>query len=183
MDVTGGNGHRATPPSRMSEARFLDAFGWVYENSPWVARAAFDRGLTVEHDDPAGLASLMASVVAAAPDDTRLALLRAHPDLAGKLALAGGMTASSVDEQAGAGLDRCTPEELAKFQDLNTRYTGKFGFPFILAVRGHDRLEILRIFAERLGNTPDEEFAEALRQVDRIAELRIRDHFAAPPGE
>ncbi|HSF93952.1 MAG TPA: 2-oxo-4-hydroxy-4-carboxy-5-ureidoimidazoline decarboxylase [Thermohalobaculum sp.] len=166
-------------PSRMTRAEFLAAFGSVYEHSPWIAEAAADAGLGADADTAAGLAACLASVVDGAPPATKLALLRAHPDLAGKLALAGEMTDSSVSEQASAGLDRCSPAELARFQELNDAYVGKFGFPFILAVRGYQRAEILEIFARRLENSPEVEFAEALRQVNRVASLRIRDRFDA----
>lgn len=168
-------------PSQMSPAQFLDTFGDVYEHSPWIARDLLARGLDSRADSAEGLASVMAEVVSAASDQQKRDLLRAHPDLAGRLALAGEMTASSVSEQAAAGLDNCTAEEVAQFQDLNGRYIEKFGFPFILAVRGHQRWEILEVFASRLTNEPETEFAEALDQVNRIATLRIQDRFAMAP--
>jgi len=104
-------------------------------------------------------------------------LLRAHPDLAGKLAISGELTADSTSEQASAQLDKCTPEEFAEFQSLNDRYKEAFGFPYILAVRGRNRQEILENFRSRVDNTPDTEFAEALKQVHRIALLRIEALF------
>lgn len=167
------NNDGAMKPSQMSEEQFMTAFGSVYEHSPWIALEAFHHGLTGEHDEAAGLSGLMVSVVDAAPKDTKLELLRAHPDLAGRLAQQGEMTAASVEEQSGAGLDQCSSEELARFQSLNVRYTTKFGFPFIIAVAGRQRAEILRIFAERTDNSVEDEFAEALAQVNRIACLRI----------
>jgi OHCU decarboxylase len=160
-------------PSQMSERQFVETFGSVYEHSPWIAQEAFKLGLKAEHDDAPGLSGLMASAVAAASNDKRLELLRAHPDLAGRLAQRGELTASSVDEQSGAGLDQCSPEEFSLFQDLNDRYTAKFGFPFIIAVRDHKRPEILRIFEERMENSIEAELAAALAQVNRIAALRI----------
>ncbi len=163
----------AMRPSQMTEQQFMETFGSVYEHSPWIALEAFRAGLTAEHDRAAGLSGLMASVVANAPEDRKLELLRAHPDLAGKLAQRGELTEASVEEQSGAGLDQCTREELSLFQDLNDRYTSKFGFPFIIAVRGHQRPEILRIFEDRTQNSVAEEFLQALAQVNRIAALRI----------
>ncbi len=163
----------AMKPSQMTEQQFMTAFGSVYEHSPWIAREAFGVGLTGEHDEAAGLSGLMVSVVAAASKDKKLELLRAHPDLAGRLAQQGAMTAASVEEQSGAGLDQCSAEELSLFQSLNDRYTTKFGFPFIIAVSGRHRAEILRIFEERTNNSVEDEFAAALAQVNRIACLRI----------
>lgn len=170
------------PPSQMSARRFVDAFGDVYERSPWVAEAAFAHGLDASADTVEGLSALMAAAVSSATARQQLTLLRTHPDLAGRLALAGEMTASSASEQSAAGLDRCSPQELARFQQLNAAYTEKFGFPFIIAVRGLDRQKILQRFSERLGNSREAEFEEALRQVNRIARLRIRERFAAAPG-
>ncbi len=151
----------------------MEKFGSVYEHSPWIALEAFRLGLTDAHDGASGLAQAMASVVNAAPDTTKLELLRAHPDLAGRVAQRGELTASSVEEQSGAGLDQCSAEEFSLFQELNDRYTAKFGFPFIIAARDHERADILHMFEERAGNSIEDEFAEALRQVNRIAFLRI----------
>ena len=163
----------------MTRDEFLTLFGSVYEHSPWVAEAMVGAGLDTDSDSAAGLAAQMATVVDGASDKTKLALLRAHPDLAGRLALAGRITASSTSEQASAGLDRCSPEELERFRELNAAYTGKFGFPFILAVRGYQRDEILNIFVQRLENSPEAEFKEALSQVKCVAGLRIQDRFNA----
>lgn len=163
----------AEPPAAMARDAFLARYGHVWEDSPWIAEAAWDRGLGPETETPEGLAEAMAREVDAAPREARLALLRAHPDLAGRLALAGGLTEDSTREQAGAGLDACTPEELAEFTALNARYVERFGFPFIVAVRGRHRTEILEIFRRRAGDDPETEFAEALAQVKRIARLRL----------
>ena len=103
-----------------------------------------------------------------------MALLRAHPDLAGKLAVEGELTAESTSEQAGAGLERCSPEEFEEFQRLNDAYTARFGFPFILAVKGYDRAGILAAFRRRVGHDRATELREALDQVHRIARLRLR---------
>jgi OHCU decarboxylase len=115
----------------------------------------------------------MAGVLAGADREAKFALIRAHPDLAGKAAVAGDLTADSASEQAGAGLDRCSPEEFARFQDLNAAYKGKFGFPFIIAVRGLGRTEILDAFERRIANDPEAEFATAIEQINRIARMRL----------
>ena len=105
----------------------------------------------------------------------KLALIRAHPDLAGRLAIAGELTAASTSEQASAGLDHCTPEELARFQDLNQAYKARFDFPFIMAVKNRSRQEILAAFEARLANSPEQEFDTALAEIHKIALLRLLD--------
>jgi 2-oxo-4-hydroxy-4-carboxy-5-ureidoimidazoline decarboxylase len=120
----------------MSRTDFVARFGGVFEHSPWIAEAAYESGLA---EDAEGLHRAFCAVLAEADEASKLALLRAHPSLAGKLALAGGLTAASNAEQASAGLDRCTPDELLRFRTLNTAYEAKFGFPFIMAVRGVPR--------------------------------------------
>ena len=159
--------------ANQARAAFVARYGDIYEHSPWVAEAVFDSGQA--EAAPEALHLAMAAVVDGAGQEAQLTLLRAHPDLAGRLALAGGLTAASTSEQAGAGLDQCNPEELARFQDLNTRYTERFGFPFILAVKGKGRAEILDAFETRIDNDPETEFAMALEQVHRIALLRLTD--------
>ncbi len=162
-------------PSRMDRTAFLARFGHVFEHSPWVPEGAFDAGLTPAADTAEGLHAAMIAVLRAAPRERQLALLNAHPDLAGKLAVCGELTADSTSEQASAGLDRCTPEEFQRFTGLNDAYKAKFGFPFILAVKGRTRAEILEAFERRIHNTPEEEFATALAQVERITLLRLKD--------
>ena len=149
---------------------FIARFGGIYEHAPWVAEAVCGDGPT--GDDPLALCTPMRAAVERAGHRRQLVLLRAHPDLAGRLGLA-DLTKDSSSEQQGAGLDQCTPDELAEFQTLNDTYKARFGFPFILAVKGHDRASILRIFRERVTNDPDTEFAEALSQVHRIARFRL----------
>ncbi|MDF2232659.1 2-oxo-4-hydroxy-4-carboxy-5-ureidoimidazoline decarboxylase [Albimonas sp. CAU 1670] len=163
----------AQPPAEMPRDAFVATFGGVYEHSPWVAERAWDQGLGEETATAGGLSGALHAQVTAASHAERLALLRAHPDLAGKLALAGGLTAESSAEQAGAGLDQCTPEELAEFQDLNARYQARFGFPYILAVKGRRREQILENFRARVDEEPEAEFEEAIEQVRRIALLRL----------
>jgi OHCU decarboxylase len=160
------------PPGTLDREGFLARYGGVYEHSPWIAGAVWDEGAA--SDDEATLAGAMAARVEAAGEDARLALLRAHPDLAGKLAVEGELTAESTSEQAGAGLERCSPEEFEEFQRLNDAYTARFGFPFILAVKGHDRAGILEAFRRRVGHDRATELREALDQVHRIARLRLR---------
>lgn len=161
------------PPSTLSREDFLARYGGVYEKTPWIARDVFDAGLARRDDEIAVLAGRMRACVEAAGYDEQLALLVAHPDLAGKLASAGALTAESTTEQAGAGLDQCTPDELTEFQRLNTAYTNRFGFPFILAVAGYRRPQILDIFRQRAANGLELEFSTALEQVHKIARLRL----------
>jgi OHCU decarboxylase len=161
------------PPRGMTREEFLSRFGGVYEHSPWIAEAVWRRGLTPAEDTPQGLAAALAAVVHGADDDSKLALIRAHPDLAGRAAVAGDLTAASRSEQAGAGLDRCSPEEFRRFHELNDAYKEKFGFPFILAVAGKTRQDILAAFEARLGNDRETEFRTALAEIDKIARLRL----------
>ncbi|PKQ12624.1 MAG: polysaccharide deacetylase [Alphaproteobacteria bacterium HGW-Alphaproteobacteria-1] len=165
-------------PSEMTRADFVTAFGGVFEHSPWIAEAAHDGELGPTHDTAAGVHLALARVFRTAPEDRRLGVLTAHPDLAGKLAAAGRLTKESTMEQAGAGLDMLTDDERATFTALNDAYTAKFGFPFIIAVRDHGKPAILAAFQRRLDNDRATEFAEACRQVERIAELRLQEIFA-----
>jgi OHCU decarboxylase len=161
-------------PTRLSRALFVERFGSIFEHSPWVAQEAFDRGLGgPEADTAAGLARRMSAVVTAAPREKQLALINAHPDLSGRLAQAKLLTADSTAEQASAGLDQLTPSELARFTALNEAYKAKFGFVFIMAVRGRSKDEILQAFERRLSHSAQDEFREALTQIGRIAELRL----------
>lgn len=162
-----------TRPGDMDRAGFLARFGPVFEHSPWIAEAAWEAG--PPPDTAEGLHAVMVGVLRAAPRDRQLDLLNAHPDLAGRLAVNGALTADSTAEQASAGLDRCTPDEFARFTALNDAYRARFGFPFILAVKGRSRAEILEAFERRVRNTPEEEFAAALAQVERITLLRLKD--------
>jgi urate oxidase len=160
-------------PSSMSRSNFVTRFGGVYEHSPWVAERAFDAGLNGADDTPEGLAARLRRIVEAAGEQAWLALLRAHPELAGKLAVTGGLTKDSAAEQASAGLDRCTETEYRRFHELNAIYLERFGFPFIIAVRGLSRTDILAAFEARAGNARGDEIRTALDQVHRIARLRL----------
>lgn len=161
-------------PSTLDRDTFVARYGDIFEHSPWVAEAAWQQGLTTQHDHPDGLASLMGQMLQQASSDEQIRVIRAHPDLAGKAALAGELTGDSTQEQAGAGLDQCSPEELARFEHLNTTYKQKFDFPFVIAVRGLDRYAILEAFAERLDNDLATERRTAIEQVMRIARLRLQ---------
>ena len=162
-------------PSRLNRALFVERFGGVYEHSRWIAEAAYDRGLSVEADTAEGLAAAMAGAAAGGSDEQKRALIAAHPDLAGRLARARQLTAASTKEQASAGLDQLSEAELARFTALNDAYKAKFGFPFIMAVKGRGKAEILAAFEGRLKNDPAAEFSTALDEIDRIAALRIKD--------
>jgi OHCU decarboxylase len=163
----------------MAREEFLATYGGVYEHSAWVAEAVFAGGLGEPHDSAEGLHAAMAAAVDAASRERKLALLCAHPDLAGRLAI-GELTPDSRAEQAGAGLDSCTPEEFARFHSLNAAYRARFGFPFIMAVKGRNRAEILAAMERRVGNDPDAEFATALAEVHKIALFRLRALVSRP---
>ena len=163
--------------SEMPEAEFVAAFGGVFEHSPWIAEGAWNLELGPAHDSAVGLHNALCRVFRASPEDARLKVLRAHPDLAGKLAAAKRLTAESTTEQAGAGLDALTDEERATFSALNEAYREKFGFPFIIAARDHDKAAILAAFHQRLEHDREVEFREACAQVERIALLRLKDQL------
>ncbi|MHA3915210.1 allantoinase PuuE [Halovulum sp. GXIMD14793] len=162
-------------PSQMGRDDFVTRYGNIFEHSQWVAERAFELELGPSHDTAIGLQNALARAFRAASNDERLGVLRAHPDLAGKLAAAKRLTAESTAEQASAGLDALTDAERTAFTDLNTRYTEKFGFPFIIAVKGLGKDDILSAFQTRIDNDRDTEFAQACRQVERIALLRLKD--------
>jgi beta-ureidopropionase / N-carbamoyl-L-amino-acid hydrolase len=172
---------RLNGASAEQAAQWLDG---IYEHSPWIAQTALAQR---PFRSLAQLKHAMARVVAQAGEDAQLALIRAHPELAGKAMVSKSLTAESTSEQGKAGLADCTPQEFEKIQQLNAAYNEKFGFPFILAVRGPrgtglSRREITATFERRLGNPADFERAEALRNIHRIAELRLNDKFGAAPA-
>ncbi len=166
---------RAERPSDMAREAFVARFGGVFEHSPWIAERAHALELGPAHDTAVGVHSALARAFRAATEGERLGVLNAHPDLAGKLAAAKRLTAESTAEQAGAGLDALTDAERARFTELNEAYTARFGFPFIIAVRGLGKDDILAAFETRIANDRDTEFATACAQVERIALLRLRD--------
>lgn len=166
---------RRLRPSRMERADFVQRFGGVFEHSPWIAERAWALELGPAHDSPAGLHNALARIFRSATEAERLGVLNAHPDLAGKLAVAKRLTAESTSEQASAGLDALTDAERARFTDLNTAYVARHGFPFIIAVRDHTKASIMSAFETRLNNDRAVEFATACAQVERIARLRLEE--------
>jgi 2-oxo-4-hydroxy-4-carboxy-5-ureidoimidazoline decarboxylase len=163
--------------SRMDKAEFVAVFGDIFEHSAWIAGQVWDSGLDASHDSAAGLHSAFADVIHAADQNQKLSLLLAHPELGLGMASEKELTAASQAEQRGAGLDRCSSNEFAAFQSLNESYRARFGFPFIMAVKGYGRSEILEAFRTRLVNTPEQEAQEALEQVIRIGLFRIESKF------
>jgi OHCU decarboxylase len=158
--------------NELDQAAFVERFGSLFEHSPWVAEAAFrDRPFA----DREELYEALVAAMYAAPMERKLALIRAHPDLAGKAAIEGTLTDSSTREQASAGLDRLTPDEYDAFTRTNTAYRERFGFPFVVCAREHTKESILRVASERLANTEDEEIRVALEEIAKIARLRLED--------
>ena len=149
---------------------FVAAVGAVFEHSPWVMRRAWARR---PFADRAALTAALTATLQAASRDEQLALMCAHPELAGKAAIRGELTADSAREQAGAGLNACTPAEFTELQALNLAYRQRFGWPFIIAVTGLSRADILAAMRQRLARAPEDEFAEALSQIVRIANIRL----------
>lgn len=162
-------------PSATNRDDFIEMFGGIFEHSPWIAGRAFDRIVQEDYSTAEGLHGTLCSVFRAASNSEKLGVLTAHPDLAGRLALAGELTGDSTKEQASAGLDSLSENELKLFTELNNRYTAKFHFPFIMAVKGCNKDEILAAFQSRVDNDPETEFATACGQVERIASLRLKD--------
>jgi 2-oxo-4-hydroxy-4-carboxy-5-ureidoimidazoline decarboxylase len=156
-------------PSTLGRDAFVALYGPVYEASSWVAEAVWPVAAAGALDDPEAMAQAMREAVDNAPRAQQLALIRAHP----QLAVAGSMAPASVEEQRGAGLDQCSPDELAAFQRLNAAYLARFGFPFVIAVKGLSRAQILAAFAARLENEAEAEFATAMAEIHRIAGFRI----------
>ena len=159
----------------MSKAAFVEAYGGAFEHSPWIAERAWSLELGPAHDTATGLHSAFCRIFRCASEAERLGVLKAHPDLAGRLAAANQLTAASAGEQNSAGLDALTDAERTRFGKLNRAYADRFGFPFILAVKGRSKDEILRNFETRLGNDRSTELATACRQVEEIARLRLAD--------
>jgi OHCU decarboxylase len=167
--------------AKATPAEFLRRYGGIYEHSPWVAEQAYEEACAI--DDSDRLAEIFAAHVNAADREKKLALIRSHPDLAGRAAVGArpagdhplnDLTPASKQEQQSAALDQCTPEEYKQFHKLNRRYKDKFGFPFIMAVRNSNRQEILSAFTSRLENDPETEFATAMKEIHKIAKLRLQ---------
>ena len=155
-----------TQVNQSSRQEFVEAVGWVFEHSPWVAERAWDDR---PFADRVAMHRAMTERVRVASRDEQLALLRAHPDLGARVR----MSEASMGEQAGAGLDQMTPDEHARLQAANAAYRERFGFPFLFAVRGSTLRDVLAALEARLHSTPTDEFETALRQVFRIAAFRL----------
>jgi OHCU decarboxylase len=166
---------RFNRPSKMNREGFIDLYGGIFEHSAWIADNAYDYELSYAHDTATGLHNALCRAFRSAPKELRLKVLRAHPDLAGKLAQAKRLTSESTSEQASAGMDSLTDNERKIFTQLNLTYVKKHGFPFIIAVRDHNKASILSAFKTRINNDGDTEFLEACKQVERIAEFRLMD--------
>ena len=156
--------------SRLDRDAFVDRFGALYEHSPWVAEGAWERRPFATVED---LHAAFDAAVAAAPEERRLALIRAHPELAGREAAEGSLTEDSTTEQASAGLDRLTAEELERLRRLNAAYREAFGFPMVVAVREHTKASIFAQAEARLAHGRDQEVATALGEISKIARLRL----------
>jgi 2-oxo-4-hydroxy-4-carboxy-5-ureidoimidazoline decarboxylase len=160
----------AAPP--VDREAFVARYGSLFEHSPWVAEGAWARRPS---DDREAVFAAMVETIRAAPQDEQLALIRAHPDLAGRAAVEGTLTPDSTREQASAGLDRLTPEEHARFTGANAAYRERFGFPFVICVREHDKASILAAAEERLRHDREREIEIALAEIEKIARLRLED--------
>lgn len=164
----------------LERAEFVKWFGSLFEHSPWVAERAWTERPFESVDE---LQAAFEAVLREATREEKLRLIRAHPDLAGKAAVAGDLTEASEREQSSAGLDRLTPEEFDEFTRMNREYREKFDMPMIVCVREHTKGSILKNAEERLDNTREEELDTALREVSKIASLRLLDLFATEPAE
>ena len=160
-------------PSKMDRATFVSTFGDIYEHSSWIAADTFDQGIDNSHNEIKALQKKMASILLNADKQAKLKLINAHPDLAGKAATSGQLTESSTSEQASAGISDCTPTEFARFNELNNGFKEKFGFPFIMAVKGSNRQLILASFEERIHSAPEQEFLRALQEINKISQFRL----------
>lgn len=158
--------------NRMDHGEFVSRFGAVFERSPWMAEGAWERR---PFDGLDGLHGAFVRTIRDGPEDRRVALIRAHPDLAGKAALAGELTAESAGEQASAGLDRLSPEEYERFHRLNAAYREKFGLPYVVCVRDNTKETIFTGAERRLSNSREEEIEAALAEIYRIGRLRLED--------
>ena len=164
----------------MGREEFVARFGSLFERSPWIAEGAWRAR---PFDDLDGLHAAFVRTVREAPEERRVALIRAHPDLAGKAALAGELTEESANEQASAGLDRLSPEEYERFHRLNAAYREKFDLPYVVCVRDNTKESIFAGAERRLANTREEEIWTALREISRISRLRLEDLVDGPTEE
>jgi OHCU decarboxylase len=179
--VTVPRRHAAVPEltvddlNAMSREQYLAAIGFLFEHSPWIVEAAWEQRPFASRDD---LQAKLIDVVRRAPLERRIALIQAHPDLAGRAALAGDLTEASTREQASAGLDRLSPDDYLRFHELNNAYKARFGFPFIICVRENTKESILRSFETRLLHEREAEVATALDEIGKIVRLRLADAVA-----
>jgi 2-oxo-4-hydroxy-4-carboxy-5-ureidoimidazoline decarboxylase len=161
-----------TEVNRLDRAGFVAKLGFLFEGSPWIAEATWPARPFADLDH---LHQALCATMYAAPIDRQIALIRAHPDLAGKAAIAGDLTPESAREQSSAGLNYLAPEEFARFTELNQAYRDRFAFPFIVCVREHTKTSILDNFVVRLPNTQEQEIQTALGEIAKIARLRLFD--------
>jgi len=166
-------------PSRMPRGLFVERFGDVFEKTPTIAEVAHRRGLSSNADTAEGLAATMIGAMQELSPEAKLALVKAHPNLSGRLAMVGALSEEAGKEQRSAGLDRLTPDELTRVRALDDAYTSRLGFPFIMAVVGRSKEEIIAAFERRLGNDTDAELVEALGQIETMARMRIAAKFAS----
>lgn len=160
-------------PADLDRESFLAKFGDIYEHSAWIAARAYDQGITQNDSLINSLHQRFADIFLSASRAEQLAVINAHPDLAGRAARAGELTRASTNEQLSAGIDNLTAEEFEAFTTLNNRYKAQFGFPFIMAVKGSNKHEILAGFNERVTNTAEKEFERALSEINKIAAFRL----------
>lgn len=161
--------------SSMTQEAFTERLGDIFEHSPWIASNAWQARPFASVE---GLHTAMTRVVDQASDADKLALITAHPELAGKEAASGTLTSASTGEQRGAGLDQCSADELLRLRSLNARYRERFGFPFVIAVKGLSRYQIMDAIEIRLRNNHDTEFAACLREIGKIARFRLDSLFS-----
>lgn len=167
--------HSISTLNALDQPGFITCLADIYEHSPWVAECASRQR---PYTDIASLAAAMQSCVLSADRAAQLTLIRAHPELAGKLAISGGLTAASRSEQTAAGLNNCTPEEFTMLSTLNQAYQIKFDFPFIVAVRGMKHADIISAMKQRITNTQEQEINAALQEIGQIAQFRLNDMLA-----
>jgi len=157
--------------NKLSEKTFCDVFGNIFENARWISRDLYTQKPFINFDD---LSSKMLNIFEKTNKESKLKVLNSHPDLADKAKI-GSLTPDSNKEQSDSGLDKCTKKEFDEFKSLNSQYKKKFGFPFIIAVKGKSKNEILNDFKQRITCDINKEFTEAIRQVKKIASLRINE--------
>ena len=157
--------------NKLSRSEFVEIFANIFEKTKWIAEKLYNQK---PFDDFKDLCSKMLGIFETASKETQLKILEAHPDLADKVTV-NLLTSNSRSEQSNAGLDQCSEEEFNEFKNLNKSYRQKYGFPFVIAVKGKNKIEILSKFRKRILNSVDEEFSEAIIQIGKIANLRLNE--------